>query len=115
MSLSIANVLTDTNSPVIAGLDENVKIAVKDVTFDSAYASPGGEALTPADLGLSAIFVVIVQPKSTALYSFAYDYAAQKLRAYQGDNDAGADGPAVEVGNDTNLAAVVARVVAIGR
>lgn len=40
-------------------------------------------------------------------YIYEFDYDNQKLKVMQGNNDLGADGPAVEVGSGSNLASVV--------
>ena len=114
MPLTQANVIADTNASALGGLSENVKVAVRDVTFDSSYPT-GGLALTPTDFGFKELFAVIAEPKSTGGYQFVYDFATQKLLAYWGDNAGGASGPLIQVTNGTNIATVVARVVAIGR
>lgn len=55
----------------------SVEVSAK-VTFDSSYAT-GGEALTPADLGLTTLDAVNVYPSGG--YLFDYDYTAKKLKA----------------------------------
>jgi hypothetical protein len=73
------------------------------VAFDASYPT-GGEALTPANLGLGVIDRLEADPKSG--YVFQFDYSAQKLMAFVGDNDAGADGPLAQVADTTNLGAL---------
>lgn len=59
--------------------------AVVDFTFDSSYPT-GGEALTPAALGLSRVeYALIVE--SPDGYDFLYDRANEKLLAYQPGGD----------------------------
>lgn len=80
----------------------NLKGTIADVTFDSSYPT-GGEALTPAQLGLSV--VDYLGAESAAGYNFAYDRANKKLIAYT----AGA-----QVTDKTDLSTVVARIFVVG-
>lgn len=50
------------------------------ITFDAAYAT-GGEALTPANIGLGVIDRIEFNQAIGGLV-FRYDYAAQKLMAF---------------------------------
>lgn len=52
---------------------------VSDIAFDNNYAAPGGESLTPRQLGLSAISLVHIPQKYG--HTFEYDVANQKLKA----------------------------------
>lgn len=88
-----------------------MKTKVLDVTFDTSYAT-GGLALTKANLGLST--VEWLEASQSGGYTFEYDYANEKLKAFYGDNNNAADGPLIEVPAATNLSAVTTRVKAIG-
>lgn len=69
------------------------------VAFDSSYPT-GGEALTPATLGLIAVDHINVPAKSG--YTFEYDYTNKKLLAYWVDTSV--DGAAqAQVVDTTNL------------
>ena len=107
----------------------NAYAVAADVTFDSSYPT-GGEALTPATLGLNSIDVMLCETASG--YMFQYDYANSKLKAFYpraaltgslvvadtaatltDDADVAAAAGA-EVGNTADLHTVTVRVVAIG-
>lgn len=90
MALTITNM-----QPGVAG---NKRHNFCDVTFDSSYAT-GGESLTPAMLGLSAVDKV--NATSVGGRNFPYDRANQKLQAYASTT---------EVANTTDLSAVTTRV-----
>ncbi len=70
------------------------------IAFDSSYPT-GGEALTPANIGLNYIRFIIFEP--TLGYVLTYDYTNQLVLAYYYDYDAGADGAAIQVANETDL------------
>lgn len=113
----------------------NRRVKVVDVTFDASYPT-NGEALTPANLGLQTIDLVLVSPDGG--YLFAYDYTNQKLKAFTPvkaqaahshtentavaytQNATTATGGAItaaaaaEVANTTDLSSVTCRLVAIG-
>lgn len=84
------------------GVSGNKRENIADVAFDSSYPT-GGESLTPAQLGLTSVDVVLSDHK--AGYNFVYDKANQKLLAYNGTT---------QVANTTDLSAITARVVAKG-
>jgi hypothetical protein len=74
----MALTLTDPNSlPRIERLGRRKRVT-KLVTFDSSYDT-GGESLTPAMFGLTAIDDVQAQPAGG--YAFEYDYTNQILKA----------------------------------
>lgn len=81
----------------------NKMMTITPVTFDDSYPT-GGEALTKAQLGLTAINTVFAIPASG--YTFAYDATNSKLLAY---STAG-----TEVSNTTDLHTLAATVIAIG-
>lgn len=93
--------------------------ALVDLSFagDSSYptgGTAGFQAAVRAKLSGAAITVLAVMAIDCKGYQVAYDPDNDKLKFYQGDNDNGADGPAVEVPNATNLSSVTFRVLVIG-
>jgi len=92
------------------GVSGDIRRHIATIDFDSSYPS-GGEALTPADLALREIKTLIVESKDG--YQFEYDYANEKVKAFE----AGADGGALdEVADSTDLSSVTGvHVVALGR
>ena len=86
-------------------------LTVSTVAFDSSYPD-GGEALTPADLGLKGVIAVIAEP--SAGYVLEYDHTNEKLIAYWGDYDAGADGVFIQPDGEDLTGITAARIVAIG-
>lgn len=86
----------------------DLRITTREVTFDSSYPT-GGEPLTAANLGLTYVSTAIATLKTAATGSVTqvwYDIANAKLKAYTA---------AAEVADTTNIASVVAQVVAIGK
>lgn len=79
------------------------------ITFDSSYPT-GGEAVTAANLGITAIGWMFMLP--AAGYVPVFDSANSKILVYQGDNDAVADGPGVQVPNTTDLSALTVTFLA---
>jgi hypothetical protein len=87
------------------------KVRVARVTFDDAYAS-GGESLTAAQLGFEYLAYVLAEPVGG--YTFTYDYAAQKLKAFWVDTTV--DGAVQSaVATNTDMALIETRVLAVGR
>jgi hypothetical protein len=75
---------------------------------DGAYPT-GGTAAFQAKLRAKTgdqRQILAVIPQDCGGYHVVYDHAADKLKVYHGNNDGGADGPAVEVPNATDLSAV---------
>jgi hypothetical protein len=90
------------------------KVTIFEFNFDSSYPT-GGESLALSDIGFSHS-VDYVDFEDAAGYSFEFDHANLKVLARYFDYDAGADGPAIQVPNTTNLATVSAvRGIAWGR
>lgn len=113
----------------------NRRVKVVDVTFDASYPT-NGESLTPANLGLQTIDLVLASPDGG--YLFAYDYTNEKLKAFtpvkaqaahsHTENTAGSytqnattetggaisAAAAAEVANTTDLSSVTCRLIAIG-
>jgi hypothetical protein len=92
---------------------EVLKTAVKDrylhihrVDFDASYPT-GGEALTSANLGFgdSSTRLVVIALQAGG-YTFEYDRANAKLKAFYYDYNNAADGAALEVPDTTNLSTV---------
>lgn len=111
MALGIFDVTKKPATPLTGGRAE----VVKKLTFDTDYPT-GGYPLTAALLGLSS--VEYVSCNGTGGFVCEYDYAASKLKVLTGDNDAGADGPLIEVAAglnaiDTLTTRVLARGVAL--
>lgn len=111
---------------------------IADITMDNSYPT-NGLAVSPRQLGLNAIDFLL--PANAGGYSFEYDHANKKLKAFVPVGviaDAGVSGAdntimksaagtlevagtgtafqqaAVEAANATNLAAVTVRVMAVG-
>jgi len=70
-----------------------------DFAFDSSYAT-GGESLTPNSVGLSEVKMAVIQQKSG--YTFEYDYANAKIKAFIGADAA----VMAEVAAETDLSGV---------
>lgn len=98
-----------TSPPQIAGTKRVVRGTV---TFDSSYPT-GGEAFTPASLGLTGLEQMFVQP-GTYVVNWNRSAASPLLLAYMGDNNNASDGPLIEVANTTDLSALVLQFEAIG-
>ena len=60
---------------------QNKRAVFCDLAFDSSYPT-GGEALTPGNIGLTAIERVLFEPKSG--YLFEYDHTNQKVKVFSG-------------------------------
>jgi hypothetical protein len=94
---------------VARGIIGTQRFVVANLALDSSYPT-GGEALTPTDLGLSRIYWLSAEP--TGGYTFQYDNANQKLKAFR---TGAINLPGEEVPNATSLAAITAvRVFAFG-
>jgi hypothetical protein len=66
------------------------KVVLADITFDDSYAT-GGEAIVAADLGLTSLELLIVNPApGTTTYLPVWDSANAKIKVYNsaGDGDA---------------------------
>ena len=83
------------------------------ITADAAYPT-GGWAITPANCQLTSITQIF--PESVGGYVFEWDEAAQKLKAYWGDNNNASDGPLIEIPvNDAGVNAKVVTCMVVGR
>ena len=87
-------------------------IVTAEVTFDDSYPT-GGEPISAASLGLKSIDFLSANPNGG--YVFEFDHANSKLKAFQADYDAVADGPLIQVADKTDLKAVKSRIWATGR
>lgn len=90
----------------------NERMNICTVAFDDSYPT-GGEAVTAEQLGLTVVDAVI--PLSAGGYVSEYDEANEKLLVYYGNNDGTADGPLVQVANETDLSELTVKVIAIGK
>lgn len=73
------------------------------LAMDSTYPT-NGEVFTARQFGLSHLHQLAVYPSHG--YVFEPDYTALKLKAFYADYDAVADGPLIEVPDETDLAAL---------
>jgi len=107
-----------TVSNDVATVFGNKHIRVADITWDSSYAT-GGEELTPANLGLTSIDVVVPLTDNAA-WVFSYDYSAETLMAFGAPaadyTVAGTDSLALfdEADSETDLSGVLTKVLVIG-
>ena len=90
------------------------------ITWDNSYPT-GGEAITPANCGVSVIHELVVLCDNAG-WSFQFDKSALTIMAFgapDGDwtTPAGADTVALfdEADNAANLSAVVTRAIVFGR
>jgi hypothetical protein len=86
------------------------KVKYKTFTFDSSYPT-GGESLTPAEVGLSEILFVDIEPDAAGAtgYVVQYNYTTKKLLVFV-EEAVAAGGALLEVANATNLATLVVRL-----
>ena len=102
----------------------NKRVITADIDFDSSYPT-GGEALTPADVGLKGFDIVLTSAMSisntstvnTAAdigHSPAYDYVNEKIIMTYSDLNGSADGPSIEVANAVDLTGVRVRALIVG-
>jgi len=114
MALTVAKV---SGSPdFTAG---NRKVRIRDITFDSSYAT-GGESLTAADVGLKTVQAVATDggaknSAGTSLVPVRYDYAASKLQAYRYDGASAGKAFLEEVANTVDLSAFTVRLMIWGQ
>ena len=87
----------------------NKRLVFGTLAFDASYPT-GGEALTAGDLGLDKIDHITFTSDVVQCY-----WASNKLLAYYGDNDAGADGEFAQAANTDDLSAANVGFFAIGR
>jgi hypothetical protein len=113
MAISAAPVNPGYRATRIAGSGgQLLSVTVTDVTMDASYPT-GGEAITAADLGLSGVVAILsAQIKTTAAAGNAVDAVVDFTSPTAGVVKLNA--AAAEVGNGSNVATLVVRVVAIG-
>jgi hypothetical protein len=88
-----------------------LKILTGSIAFDDSYPT-GGESMDISDM-FNSLNIVLFESK--AGYVFEYDYGNKKVKVMMGNNDGAADGPMVEVANETNLSALTAvKFLAVG-
>jgi hypothetical protein len=86
------------------------------VVGDDAYPTGGSafQAAFEAAIGAGRTVLAVI-PVDGKGYQLAYDAATGKLKVYWGNNDGGADGPAVEVPNAEDLSAVTFDVLVLSK
>ncbi len=94
---------------VTYALQEGTQSASADSNFEAVFSiafgngtltyPAGGVPLTKANLGCPAFVkeFLLLDPASANGFIYKYDRANEKLRIYQGDNDAVADGALIEL------------------
>lgn len=102
------------NPPDLVGKQRQVTGAI---TFDASYPT-GGEALTPAQLGLTTLTDLRVQPglgASTTAYVPVWNRStsAPIVLAFLSENS-GSDGPLIQVTDETDLSGFTFGFVATG-
>ena len=111
MALTLARV---TGADRVEG---NKKVKVRDVTFDSSYAT-GGESLTAADVGLKKIEFVrgLVAKNSTGTLAIplVYDFTNSKLQAYRYDGASAGKASLEEAAAAFDASAFSARLEFVG-
>lgn len=106
MAITITTPSGATEGATIGGAS---KFTIKRIQLDDSYPT-GGESLTAANLGMTALHIVICDTESSG-YVAQYDYTNSKIEVYE----AGADAAALdEVADTTDLSAVYVRVLAYG-
>lgn len=94
-------------------LDHGIRHAIYAVTLDNSYSKGTGFAFPASLFNMTTLdFLTCNGPPG---YICVFDRANLKLKVYEGDNDAGADGPFTECENsDSNLNGVTFDVMAQG-
>ena len=92
------------------------RVIIADLVFSGSYAA-GGEALTPASVGLTNIFAVSTVGTAPATNRvtadvLGFDYATNKVLMYQ--TGTAADGPLNEKGAEAYITGCSARVLIVG-
>lgn len=88
------------------------KIVLADVTMDSSYPSPGGEVVTPAQLGLSGINHVVVGSPPLGGFAAGWDPSTNAISLWV--STTGADTPLIELANTESAATAIVPVCALG-
>jgi hypothetical protein len=78
--MALTNTVIDNTRTVFG----NKRVVVLTTLFDSSYPR-GGESLTPGDLGMDSIDMMLISPQDG--YSFEYDYDNNLLKAYNLEPD----------------------------
>ena len=87
------------------GQGPGARLVAADITFDNSYPT-GGEALTPADLGLRDILSVAAEQKGVVSRLCEYDYTTQKLKLFTALS--------TEAANASDQSTITVRVLALG-
>lgn len=108
MAMAVYDVTGKPAAPLVG--DRVLKIVR--LTMDTDYAD-GGYSLDEDDLGLAEIDQVLIPPAGG--FVFTYEYDTNKVKAWWGNNDAGADSALVQVPDGENtLDTVAVRALVIG-
>jgi len=78
--MALTNTVIDNTRTVFG----NKRVVVLTTAFDSSYPR-GGESLTPSDLGMDSIDMMLISPQDG--YSFEFDYDNNLLKAYNLEPD----------------------------
>ncbi len=100
---------TITKVKATQGHQESMGCAIITMVGDSAYPTGGTASFEDEvrkKLLMGNVELFNVQALDGKGYLLGYDHENDKLKVYHGNNDAGADGPAVEVSNTTDLSGV---------
>lgn len=108
----MASTLTVASRVPVTSTASTPKMTVTDVTFASGTYATGGDAVTPANLGLTRVDVAIATVKLAAtttvnVANVYYNKDTGKLLAY--------DETPAEVSNGADLAGLVVQIIAWGR
>src|SRR3954454_12012000 len=117
MALTLSKITNAGRS--IDGVPGANRVVYRDVTFDNSYAT-GGLSLTPASLGLKAIFHVrpdgpAINAAGTSALGVKYNYATQKLQAYRYDGASAGKAFLEEVAAAVDLSTFTVRLAIEGR
>jgi hypothetical protein len=96
-----------------ARVNPGLQFVVVDIGFDASYdAAGGGEPVTAANVELSAISHMVIEPAEG--YVFQYVASTGRIKAFYGDWNNASDGPLVEVPDTTNLSLIITRALVLG-
>lgn len=92
------------------GTQGGFRVWMGTITFDSSYPT-GGEAVTAADFGMSAIHTMIISSTDEAGISARWDHANLKIKLFDEDNTSGVE---AEFANTGDASGVVVEAVVFG-
>ena len=92
-----------------------IRSGIVDITFDNSYPT-GGWAIAASDLGIEALYNLEIPGVTPGGYLLAWDRVNGKIKAFEFDYDASADGAAKELAaSSAALDGVTVRCRYIGR